>query len=113
MGWNLPDGVTPAMIDALYVDEDEFDREVDEIAEKVCDAADKADRCGCEIDWDGICDWHILDDQDYRDRIVQVATQYRHDKDERNGLIREIVDEAADLNLDMDEVRKFNYYYYG
>ena len=111
MGWNLPDGVTPAMIDALYVDEDEFDRTVDEIAEKVCDAADEAEDCGTEIDWDGICDWHILDDEDYRERILEVVRT--RPAPERNGWIREIVDEAADRYLDLDEVRKFNNYYYG
>lgn len=95
MGWNLPDGVTPAMIDALYVDEEAWDRIVREIADDLINCA-RAD--GLNINFDEVSDYGILDD-DFREQIVEAIRTHPADFD---GYLRDIVDEAADENLDLD-----------
>ena len=95
MGWNLPDGCTPSMIDALYVDEEAWDKIVREIADDLINCA-RAD--GIRINFDEVSDYGILD-EDFREQIIEAIRNHPADLE---GWLRDIVDEAADENLDLD-----------
>ena len=98
MSWNLPDGCTPAMIDALDVDDEAFDDAVDEISDRISYEADKH---GIGIDFDLIADYGTLDDDDVRDQILEAIRTCA--QPERDEWIKDIVYEsAAEGNLDVD-----------
>ena len=99
---NLPDGVSIRDIDNLYVDEEAWDRIVREIADDLINCA-RAD--GLRINFDEVSDYGILD-EDYREQILEAIRNHPADFD---GWLRDIVDEAADENLDLDEALAYRY----
>lgn len=99
---NLPDGCSIRDIDALYVDEEAWDKIVGEIADDLINCA-RAD--GIRINFDEVSDYGILDEE-YREQILEAIRNPPADFD---GYLRDIVDEAADENLDLDEALAYRY----